>query len=97
MRNHQGIEHQSGGVSEIDVDFDAIRDSDGGDFFELGGGALEIDVAFINGHLPVVPGLGTLTAGGSATADSQMLVWHPYWAFDLDLGSFGVAYELISD
>jgi hypothetical protein len=45
------------GSPEINADFDAIGDGDGGDFLHLSSGAFKIDVSLEDGHLPVVPGL----------------------------------------
>ena len=62
----------------------------------LRGSTLEFDISIINSHFPVVPGLGSLTAGSPSATDSQVLVGHPHGAADLDLGTLGVANELVS-
>lgn len=52
------ISHRrSGGLSEIDVDFDTVGDSNGGDFFHLGSSAFKVNISFEDGHFPVVPSL----------------------------------------
>jgi hypothetical protein len=88
---------QSCGSPEIDADFDAIGDGDGGDFLHLSSGALEVDVPLVDGHLPVVPGLGALTAGGAPTADAEVLVGESDWSGDLDALGLGVADQLVGD
>lgn len=65
---------QSCGSSKINADFDTIGDGDGSNLSHLSGGALQIDVSFKDGHLPVIPGFGTLTTRSSSAADSQVLV-----------------------
>lgn len=60
--------------SEVDADLNAAGDGDGGDFFDLAGCALEVDVTLVDCHFPVVPSFGSLTAGGSAAADAEMFV-----------------------
>ena len=59
---------------EVDADFDAGGDGDGGDFFDLSGCAFEVDVSFVDGHFPVVPGVGSLSAGTSSAGDSEVFV-----------------------
>jgi len=49
--------HESGGLSEIDVDLDSVRNSYRGDFFHLGCCAFQINVPLEDCHLPIVPGL----------------------------------------
>ena len=83
--------------SELDVDFDSTGDGDVGHFLDLGGGALKIDVSFENGHLEVVPGLGTLTAWSSSAADSQVLVGKSHWTSDSDFRLLGVFNETLGD
>jgi hypothetical protein len=85
------------GSSEIDADFDAIGDGDGGDFLDLRSGALQIDVALIDGHFPVVPGLGSLTARSPSAADSEMFVGKTDGSWDLDGLGLGVVDELVGD
>lgn len=53
--------------------------------------ALEVDVALVDGHFPVVEGLGTLTAGGSAGADAEALVGQTDGTADLHVLGLGVA------
>ena len=85
------------GSSEVDADFDAVGDGDGGDFLDLSGSAFEVDVSLVDGHLPVVPGLGSLTAGRSSGADAQVFVGESHGAGDLDALGLGVANELVGD
>ena len=60
-------------------------------------GALQIDVPLIDGHFPVVPGLGTLTAGRSSAADAEVFIGESDGAFDLDSLCFGVVDKLVGD
>ena len=75
---------ESGGLSEIDVDFDTVGDSDRSDFFHLSGSALEVNISLEDSHFPIVPSFWTLTAWGSSAADSQVLVGKSDWTSDLD-------------
>ncbi len=77
-------------MSEIYVDFDSAWNSNGGDFFHLGSSAFEVNISFEDGHLPVVPSFGTLTAGGSSAADSQMLIWESDWTSDFNATVLGI-------
>jgi hypothetical protein len=86
---------QSGGSAEINADFDAVGDGDGGDVLDLAGCALQVDVALINCHLPVIEGLGTLTARGTPAADAEVLVGETHGARDLHGLGLGVADELV--
>ena len=63
----------------------------------MGGGALEVDVSLVDGHFPVVPGLGTLTAGSSSAANSEMFVGQSHGSADFDGLGFGVVHELVGD
>ena len=80
---------------EVDADFDAVGDGDGGDLLDLAGSALQVDVALVDGHLPLVPGLGTLTAGGPSAADAEVLVWHSHGSGYFDCLGFGVGHQLV--
>jgi hypothetical protein len=71
---------QSGCSSEVDADLDSVGDGDGSDFFHLASCALEIDVSLENSHFPVIPSLGSLTAGGSSAADAKVLVGESNWS-----------------
>lgn len=82
---------ESCGLSEIDVDFDSTWDSNGGDFFHLGSSAFKINISFVDGHLPVVPCLRTLTAWSSSAADSQMLIWKSDWTSDFNATVLGIS------
>lgn len=83
---------QSSGSPKIDADFDAVGDGDWSDFLDLASGALKIDVALVDGHFPVVPGLWTLTTRSSSAADSQMFVRESDGSSDFDSVSFGVTH-----
>ena len=48
---------ESGGLSEIDIDFDTVGDGDGGDFFHLGGSAFKVNISLVHSHFPIIPGL----------------------------------------
>ncbi len=63
----------------------------------MGGGAFEVDVSFVDGHFPVVPGLGTLTAWSSSAADSEVFVGESDRSSDFDASSFGVANKAVGD
>ena len=63
----------------------------------MSGGALEVDVSLVDGHFPVVPGLGSLTARRSPAADAEMLVGEADWSGDLDSLSLGVSDKLVGD
>jgi hypothetical protein len=86
---------QSCGSSKIDADLDSIGDCDRGDFFHLSSGAFKIDVSLEDGHLPVIPGLGSLTAGTPSAADAQVLVGESDGSWDLDALGLGVANQLV--
>lgn len=88
---------QSSVAPEVHIDLDSVGDIDGGDGLHLRGGALQIDVPLEDGHLPVVPSLGSLTAGRSSAADAQMLVWEADWTIDFDLVGLSVADQLVGD
>ena len=60
--------------SEVNADFDAVGNGDGGDFLYLGSSAFEVDVALVDSHFPTVVGLGSLTAGRSSSADAEVFV-----------------------
>ena len=70
----------SSGSSEVHADFYSAGDGDGGDFFDLGSGALKVDVTLVDCHFPVVPGLGTLTTGTSSAADAQVFIRETNWS-----------------
>ena len=63
----------------------------------MAGSAFEVDVTLVDGHLPLVPGLGSLTAGGSPAADSEVLIGHADGTGDLDSLSLGVGDKLVGD
>lgn len=65
---------RSGGSPEVYCDFDAVGNGDRGNFLDLPSSAFKIDVPFVDGHFPVIPGLGTLTARSSPAADAKVLV-----------------------
>ncbi len=88
---------QSCGSSKINADLNSVGDSDWRDILHLSCGALEIDVSLEDGHLPVVPGLGSLTAGGSSAADAEVLIGESNWAWDLDSLGLGIANQLVGD
>lgn len=88
---------ESGGSPEVYADFDAVGDGDRGDFFDLPGSAFEVDVSLVDGHFPVIPGLGTLTARSSSAADAKMLVRDADGAGDLDALGLSIAYKLVGD
>jgi len=68
-----------------------------GHLFDLTSCALQVDVSLVHSHLPVIPSLGSLTAGSSSTTDAEMLVRKSDWPWNFDILSFSVAYELIGD
>ena len=84
-------------MSEIDVDFDTVGDSNGSYLFHLSGSAFEVNISLIDGHLPIVPCLGTLTAGSSSAANSQVLVWKSDWSSDFDASVLGITHQTICD
>ena len=61
----------------------------------MSGSALEVDVPLIDGHFPVVPGLGTLSAGSPSAADTEVLVGQTHGSTDLDVLGLGVADQLV--
>jgi len=71
-------------LSEIDVDFNSAWNSNGGDFFHLGGSAFEVNISFEDGHFPVIPGFGTLTAWSSSAADSEIFILKSFWHYRLN-------------
>ena len=77
-------------MSEIDVDLDSAWDSNGGDFFHLGSSAFEVNISLEDGHLPVVPSLGTLTTWSSSAADSQVLIWKSDGTSDFNATVLGI-------
>lgn len=81
---------RSGRLSEIDVDFNSAWNSNGGDFFHLGSSAFEVNISLVDGHLPVVPSLRTLTAWGSSAADSEMFIWESDGTSDFDVAVFSI-------
>ena len=84
-------------MPEINVDFDSVWNSNGSDFFHLGSSAFKVNISLIDGHLPVVPSLGTLTAWSSSAANSQVLVWKSHWASDFDVSVLSIAHQTICD
>lgn len=84
-------------MSKVNVDFNSVGDGDRGDVLHLGGGALEVDVPFVDGHLPVVPGLGALTTGGSSAADAEVFIGESDGTSDLDRVVLGIANQTICD
>jgi hypothetical protein len=63
----------------------------------LSSGALEVDVSLVDSHLPVIPSLGTFTAGRPSAANAEVLVGESDRTGDLDSLSFGVTDELVGD
>ena len=61
----------------------------------MSSGALEINVSLVNGHLPVIPSLGTLTARRSSAANAKMLVGESDGTGDLNSLGFSVTNELV--
>ena len=94
---NNGLSSRSCCAPEVYIDFDAIGDGDWGDIFDLLGGALQVDVPLVDGHLEIVPGFGAFAAGWSSGADAEMFVGESDGSLDLDLALFGVADELVSD
>lgn len=81
---------------EVDTDFDSVGNSDRGDFFHLSSSAFKIDVSLVDGHFPMVPSLGALTAGRSSGGDFKVLVGKLDGSTEFDCEIFGVSYELVS-
>lgn len=46
----------------------------------MSSGALEVDVPLEDGHLPVIPSLGSLTARSPSAADAKVLVGESHGA-----------------
>ena len=61
----------------------------------MSSGALEVDVSLVDGHFPVVPSLGTLTARRSSAADAEVLVGESDGAGDLDSLGLCVSDKLV--
>lgn len=89
--NYKVSTRWSGGLSEVDVDFDTAGDSNGGDFLHLGSSAFEVNISLEDGHFPVVPGFWTLTAWSSSAADSQMFIWKSDWTSDFNATVLGIS------
>jgi hypothetical protein len=86
---------ESCGLPEINVNFDSVWNSNGSDFFHLGSSAFKVNISLKDGHLPVVPCLGTLTAWSSSAANSQVLVWESHWASDFDASVLCITHQTI--
>ena len=61
------------------------------------GCAFQVDVSLEDGHFPLVPGLGSLTAGSPSAADTEVLIGDSNRARDLDSLSFGIGNKLVGD
>ena len=64
----------SSGSSKIDADLNTTGDGNRCNFFDLAGCAFQVDISLVHSHLPVIPSLGTLTAGSSSATNTEMFV-----------------------
>ena len=63
----------------------------------MGGGALEIDISLEDGHFPVIPGLGSFTAGGLPSTEAEMFVRESDGAPNLEIGVLCFCDKLVCD
>ena len=70
--------------SKLNVDFDSAGDCDVGHFLDLRSRAFKVNVSFEDSHLEIIPCLRTLTARGSSTHNSEVLVGESDRSSDFD-------------
>merc|ERR1719152_912678 len=76
-------ESDSVGWGDDEGNIDTGVDSEVGDLFDDRGWAPHINDSLVDAHLVVVPGVGTVTAWGTARCDGEDLGWDAAWAGDL--------------
>lgn len=81
---------------DSDLDLDASLDVDDDLLDDLGGG-VQVDEALVDAHLEGVPGLGTLTVGGLAGGDLELLGGKADGALDAEVLGLGAVDELLAD
>lgn len=96
--NNIGAEKQNKQLSLVldngDLSVNAGLDLDVGDLLDNVGGAVEIENALVDSHLPAVEGVGTFTARGLADAKLEDLGGHAHGASHLELSALGLGLEL---
>lgn len=79
LRNHSLVVGEVDGKGHINT----TVDSEVGDVFNNGGWAPDVDDSLVDSHLVVVPGVGTVTAWGTACCDGKDLGWDSAWTGNL--------------
>ncbi len=69
-------------------------ESEVGDLLDGGGGAVDIDDALVDAHLEAVPGVGTVSAGGTACRDDEVLGGDADGSLALVVQLLGFGYDL---